>query len=210
MLFRSGDAPSTLNATATSGLPVSFATVQQGWNIQFGCTATGSCFTNNGGSSPLQTGAGVVGRAGDVWNRVTGVSNVGQTGTNIALTDVSGNSSPVTVSWTSAGFYYTGSTPSAFSSTPYANVMSGYLISDATPRTVTISNLTPNASYQLYVLSQGDASTAGRRGTFSVNGGTSVTTAAATNTGTFISGQNYVLFNSAADGTGTLTLTYVR
>ena len=205
-----GTAPFTVSASASSGLAVAFASNVL-VDVQFGCTAGASCFSPSGtsASSLPQVGAGVIGSAGDVWNLVSGTGGLGTTGSNVALTDASGNTSPVTLSWNSDLLSTVGSNPGAFGATPLANLFSGYLVNhNATPETITIAGLVPNASYALYLITQGDTGAAGRSTQFVVNGGSPVITAAGANIGTFVGGQNYELLNVAADGAGVLSIAY--
>jgi hypothetical protein len=201
--------PLTISATATSGLPVTFST-QKLINVQFGCTAGSNCFGYSGNASSVaQTGAAVIGNAGDTWNLVSGTGGLGTTGSNVALVDSTGTASPVTVSWISDTFYYSGNNPGGFGGTPLINLMNGYLVNhNATPETITIAGLVPNAPYSLYMITQGDAGAPGRQTQFSVNSGAPLTTSPGANSNLFITGQNYVVLNATADASGVLTVSY--
>ncbi len=187
-----GAAPFTISATATSGLPVTFATVNTLINVQFG----------NGGT-PQQTGPGAIGNSGDTWNLLKGTGGNGVTGSNVAVVDSKGNPSPVTVSWNGTGLYNNG--PGAFTGTPWANLVYGYLyFFGGTPKTLTIAGLTPNAGYSLYMIAQPGAPS--RPTQFAVNGGSPVSTDGSNTANTMISGKNYALLNVTADGTGVLNV----
>jgi hypothetical protein len=171
-------------------------------DVQFGCTTapTTSCAVNTNGSTTntlAQTGAAVIGSAGDIWNLVSpATSPFNTSGSASALKNTSGTTTTDSVSWTATGEFTRGlpQDPVAFDTTPYENLMSGYLFESGTG-TITIGGLHAGGNYALYLYTQGDVNATGRRTTFTVNGGSPFTTSAGSNTAnTFISGQNYVLF----------------
>jgi hypothetical protein len=176
-------------------------------NVQFGCTAGASC-VGSGVSSTVQTGAAVIGNAGDVWNLVSGDSGLGTTGTNVPLVDATGTATSATVSWTSLLAYITPAVD-GFDSTPQANLMDGYIVNKTGGDSITIAGLIPGADYSLYVITQSDQYSGGRSSAFSVNGGPTVFTAPTNPTlGTFVNGQNYESFDTLADLSGTITILY--
>ncbi len=204
-----GAPPLTVNASASSGLPVSFSSGQL-VNVQFGCTAASSCFSFSTSASTLpQAGPAVIGGAGDLWNLVSGTGGLGTAGSNFPLTDRAGNPTPITVTWSSDLLFTVGSNPGAFGSTPLANLFSAYLVNlSTTPLAITIAGLVPNAPYSLYMITQGDGGAPGRSSQFAVNGGAPVTTSPGADINTFINGQNYVLLNVTADSSGVLNIAY--
>ncbi len=206
-----GVAPFTLGATASSGLAPSYSVVPSLIDVQFGCTAGTQCAGSTGNASTLQqSGAAVIGKAGDVWNMVSGVGGLGTTGTNVPLTDSTGTPSPVSVSWTSDLLYTVGTRPGNFGSTQYRNLMSAYLVNHVgqPSRSITISGLIPGASYDLYMITQGDVGANTRRTSFAVNGGTVVSTTAGADIGTYVNGQNYVRLNAVANSSGVLNVVW--
>jgi hypothetical protein len=152
------------------------------------------------------SGAAMVGAAGDYWN------NLGPNGAGVALNDPANAASGLSLTWTSNG----GATVAeafvgnGFYSTSYRNLMEGYIYKP-TPGTaqITLSGLAPSTDYSLYLYSEGDSGSTGRRLGVSVNGGATTTTSAAVaSAGTFIEGQNYLKLNAASDVTGKLDIAY--
>jgi hypothetical protein len=140
---------------------------------------------NFGGSSnPTYTGAAVIGSSGDIWNQASG------TPTNLSLLDSGGNNTSVTFT-NSNGFAITDNYGFGFSGTQYANLMQGYLVL-LNPSVFTIGGLNPSNSYDLYIYSQGDSGSSGRRLKVTVGGTVFGTTATNANASTFILGQNYL------------------
>jgi hypothetical protein len=183
------------------------------FDVQFGCTAGSACQINANASdtnTQQQTGAAVIGSAGDFWNLVSGDGGLGATGTDVPLLDTNGLATAATVSWTSSAEFTRGlpQDPVAFDSTPYENLMSGYLAEGGTG-SITISGLVAGGDYDLYLYTQGDVNATGRQTTFTVNGGSPVTTSpGSASADTFISGQNYVLFDVAANAGGDISVVY--
>jgi hypothetical protein len=187
-------------------------------DVQFGCTTypTTSCAVNPAGSitnTLAQTGAAVIGSAGDFWNLVSpATSPFNTSGSASALRNTSGTVTTDSVSWTANGEFTRGlpQNPVAFDSTPYENLMSGYLFEGGTG-TITIGGLISGRDYDLYLYTQGDVNATGRRTTFTVNGGSPFTTSPGSNsTNTFISGQNFVLFDVAANASGVISVVYSK
>ena len=144
------------------------------------------------------TGAAVIGSGGDVWNKLS-AANGGPT----ALNNVGGASSGASITWSSSRLF--------FGATSYANLMRCYLVAlqPSASGTITFAGLTPNASYSLYVYTQGDSATAGRRLTVTPAIGSAVTsTAAVAAQSTFVAGQNYLQAAATTDGSGNLAFTY--
>ncbi len=177
-------------------------------SVQFGCTAGSSC-AGAGFSSAQQTGAAVIGSPGDVWNLVSGNGGLGTTGSNVPLLDATGALTGVTVSWNSAlAWVVQPGDESGFGSGPDAALMSAYLV-DVSSNAITISGLAPTANYALYMYTQVPVFGSGRQASFSVNGGSPVIAAPGDqNASTFINGQNYEVFNTAADSLGNITIDY--
>lgn len=153
-------------------------------------------FVNNSGIG--YTGAAVTGSAGDQWNLVRNFSTTGQ-----ALTDSGGNLTSATFSNfghpRGENGLHRGDTW-AFSTTPYADLMQGYLFSDvsqSSPCLMTIAGLSAG-SYNIYILTQGDSATAGRRLGVSIGSETQVANASVAAANTFILDQNYLKFSNVA------------
>jgi hypothetical protein len=187
-------------------------------DVQFGCTTypTTSCAVNTAGSitnTLAQIGPAVIGSGGDIWNLVSpATSPFNSSGSASALRNTSGTATTDSVSWTTTGEFTRGlpQDPVAFDSTPYENLMSGYLFESGTG-TITIGGLVAGEEYALYLYTQGDVNATGRRTTFTVNGGSPFTTSPGSNsTNTFISGQNYVLFDVAANASGNISVVYSK
>jgi endoglucanase len=155
---------------------------------------------------PTMSGAAVLGVAGDHWNGIDV-----NTGSGMALIYATGSSSPVTMTFTSAGGYdansYSGATP--FAGTAYDALMEDYLYT-GTPQTITLSGLAASSAYKLVLYNAADKSSSavGRTTYFTVNGSTLTSTWDGASS-TLINGVDYVEFNCAlADAFGNLTITY--
>jgi len=173
-------------------------------NVDFNNDSFGAA---HGGPNPGPTmsGAAVLGAPGDQWNGI----NV-NSGTGIPLIYANGSNSPVTMTFTSGGGYdanaFSGSTP--FAGTPYDALMEDYLFNGGTPRTNTLSGLTPNSFYNLVLYNAADQAAAGRITLFTVNGNTQSSTWNASSSN-FVAGIDYVEFNPAfSDASGNLVITW--
>ncbi len=159
-------------------------------NVQFGAASAGQ----------QQAGAAVIGAAGDYWN----YSNTSSL-TNTNLVDVKQAATGVSVTLAASGVYTSAAGSSAFSGTPYANLMQGYLYaSGANTITLTLKGLVAGQEYSLDFYTQGDAQASGRSSTVTVNGVAATSTQ--TNAGTFIQGNNYLVFSGAADALGYVSI----
>jgi hypothetical protein len=140
------------------------------------------------GSGAVYTGAAVVGSAGDFWNTLA------SSGVDVALHDTANQASSMTLTWDSAGTYFVhGGQENGFTGGPYQNLMNDYLNENFdTVRHITLSGLTANASYGLYIYSLADAGSTGRRLNIDANGVTATTAPAVVSPSTFIFGQNYL------------------
>ena len=177
-------AASTLLITAASAANAS------GIDVQF----------SNGGV-PAQTGAAVIGTAGDVWNDVTG-----GTGSQVALKGIDGTSSGVSLSFSSAQQYESDAGYTQFTGTPYASLMQGYLVDrGATGIDLSFSGLVAGRAYGLYVYTQGDDNSARRSIGFTVNGVAAGSTTQS-NATTFIAGDNYEYIVTTANAQGVIGL----
>jgi beta-glucanase (GH16 family) len=192
-------------ATTTQLIDVNFNT------NNFNTNAIGSV---SGGPTfgPPMSGAAVLGGAGDQWNDIEVCSN----STGLPLIYANGSSSPVTMTFTSAGGYnvysYAGTTP--FKGTPYEPLMENYLYNGRlgvfNPQTITLSGLATNAIYNLVLYNAADtaAVAAGRTTSFTVNNNTLSSTWNATSS-TLIAGTDYVEFASTlSDGSGKLAINW--
>jgi len=150
------------------------------------------------------SGAAVLGAAGDRWNGID-VSS----GSGVALFNVAGSASGVTMTFTSGGGYdvhsYGGATP--FAGTAYDALMEDYLFTGA-PQTITLAGLAANSTYKLVLYNAANTNAAGRTTFFTVNGSTLTSTWEGASS-TFISGIDYVIFPAAlTDASGKLVITY--
>jgi Big-like domain-containing protein/NHL repeat-containing protein len=157
---------------------------------------------------PTMSGAAVLGAAGDQWN---GINTNTASGTGISLIYANGNASPVKMTFTSDGGYdvkNNSSHPTPFASTPYDALMEDYLYTMSGAKTITLSGLATNASYNLVLYNAVDDGAAGRITSFTVNGNTQSSTWNGTSS-TLIAGIDYVQFTSAkSDSSGNLAITY--
>jgi len=157
-------------------------------DVQFDATA-----------SQRQTGAAVIGAAGDYWNYSSAAS-----GTN-SLVDTSQAATGVSVTFAASGVYRSTNGAFTVSGSPYANLMQGYLYASGTSTiTLTLKGLAAGQGYSLDFYTQGDASSSGHSSAVTVNGVTATSTQ--TNAGTFIQGNNYLVFSGAADALGYVSI----
>jgi len=158
-------------------------------NVQFGAAS----------AAQQQTGAAVIGAAGDYWNYSNAAS-----GAN-SLLDTKQAATGVSVTFAASGVYTSAAGSSAFSGTPYANLMQGYLYaSGSNTITLTLKGLAARQGYNLDFYTQGDAQASGRSSAVTVNSVTATSTQ--TNAGTFIQGNNYLVFSGAADALGYVSI----
>jgi hypothetical protein len=102
------------------------------------------------GAGPAQSGAAVLGSAGDIWNNITGSSD-----TAVALNDVSGSATSVTLTYSSNfGGNDAGNSPMDAAT---SNLMQDYLAMNGL--TFTIGGLTPSSAYQIALYGAGNQNT---------------------------------------------------
>jgi hypothetical protein len=162
------------------------------------------------------TGKAVVGSDGDQWNTInlplTGLSSV----YTANLKDSGGNLTGINLSTTATaatagGWRPIGGSYSAFHTTSYAGLMDGYLYandSGGAGGTITFSGLRSNTGYDIYIYSEGDLGSTGRKLSVTVNGTEYTTTAANSSISTFVSGQNYLQIHAITDASGNLNIGY--
>ena len=169
----------------------------------FAATDTINVQFSNGGAS--QTGAAVIGSAGDYWNKTTGSSS-----TNLSLNKTDNTASGAALSWSASGVGSTG-TNNAFiaQNTAWKNLFSGqiYAASGAT-MTANFSGLTANIPVRVYFYSENDQGGNGRKLQASLNGGAyAATTVGSDNTVySFIKNQNYLVVDGTANASGQLNI----
>lgn len=160
---------------------------------------------SNSTSAPVQVGPAVVGAALDQWNLLTD-----RNGTTVPLKNTSGGASGITLTWTSDGNAQAEGVfvANGFWTTPYKNLMAGYLYESGSAN-ISFSGLTANAAFDLYIYTEGDSGSTGRRLSVTVNSTTTITAPAVATANTFISGQNYLyLPGVTASGGGVLNIAY--
>ncbi len=205
-----------LSVIGTAGL----ASVQaQLINVQFADNATGNAYGGGGPAvEPTQSGAAVLGSAGDMWNALSGFtySSYPTGGSGGPYSLVYANGSPSAVSVTSLTF--NGSnvsnepnfpSTSAFNGTPWANLMGAYISvpSQTAPGYVSLAGLAPSLTYNLVLYSAPNAGEV-RSALFTVNGNT-LSTAYNGTTSTLVQGVDYVEFTGVkSDATGNLVITF--
>jgi len=151
-------------------------------------------------SSPSrqQTGAAVIGAAGDYWNYFNGALGAGK------LVDTSKAATGISLTFAADGAYTANPANTAFTNTPYANLEQGILYTSGSGIKLTLTGLSAGQQYSLYLYTQGDNNSAGRSSTVNVNGLSEVSTQ--TNASTFIEGNNYLVFSGAASSLGNLSI----
>jgi hypothetical protein len=195
-------------------------------DVDFNGNSVGQAYNGGGvATGPTQSGAAVIGSAGDIWNgfsdsdmgftdqaNVTGPINSG----SLALNYADGSSSGASMVINAAGSYDanepTWGNTSAFTTagSPYSNLMQDEVYTTA-PETLTLSGLAANQNFDLIIYSAGDQNlgtgNTEKEGTFTVNGITQNTIWDGT-TSTLIAGKTYVQFSATSDGSGNLVINY--
>lgn len=181
-----------------------------------------------GVNGAAQSGAVVLGSAGDVWNAVGGLGNGPllftyanppaflASYTSGPLLYADNTVSGVTLSLTASQTYsatqpgWGNHSPFVAAGSPYANLFNTMLVATtANPQqTVTLSGLLANQAYELVVYNASDQNEApSRTSLFTVNGVTQTSTYDGVQS-TLINGVDYLVFNAVSDGTGTLVINY--
>ena len=182
-------------------------------NVQFGCQSGASC-NGAGGSTSAQTGAAVIGSAGDSWNMAASQNGSGSLN---SLLDTGGAATSVGLTYSAASQWNEHDTSgannyyndTAFHGTPYENLMASYLVAGRGNSNVSLTGLTAGGEYSIYFYTQANKNTNGRVVDFNANGVTTSTTQVdADNLNTFVLGQNYAFADTFADGSGNLTITF--
>lgn len=155
-------------------------------------------FSND--ASHTQTGAAVIGHAGDDWNNFT----TGQAGSG-SLLDTTGQASGVSLSFTADFFWESDPGYTQFTGTPYANLMQGYLVDRGSDIKLNFTGLTAGQEYGFWVYTQGDDNSWSRSISLSASNGTTAVTTQ-TNIGTFALDNNYAFVTAFADAQGDVTL----
>jgi hypothetical protein len=190
-------------------------------NIDFNGNSVGQAYGGGGAAvGPVQSGAALIGSAGDSWNGIAdslltfSAYPGGASASGLALTYANGSASGVTMSLTADGSYNAnepnwGNT-SAFTTaaSPYSNLMQDLIYANS-PQSITLSGLAANQTFNLVLYSAGDQNVGtGRTSSFTVNGITQTSFWNGT-TGTLIPGQTYVDYPSAmSDGSGNLVINF--
>jgi alpha-tubulin suppressor-like RCC1 family protein len=155
----------------------------------------------NSSSLYQQTGAAVIGQTGDYWNRLATAS-----GTS-ALANTAGAASGGSLTWSASGMLVGGTANPSFGNGD-ADLMDGYIYCSSGSQNITFSNLTANAPFTLYIYTQGDSATTGRRLSVTFNGSTYTSSAAVAGATAFVSGQNYLTISGTTTASGTLPFSY--
>ena len=150
-----------------------------------------------GNKDSVPSGKAVVGADNDKWNPMEEAS-----GSKVPLTNAKGEKTDVTVTYAAAGTW--DANDAGFADTKYAKLLSHYLYSKD-PSKVTLSGLTPKATYDLVVYSASNSD--GRKTKFTV-GKESKTTAYALDNKELAEGVNYARLTATADAAGNVELTF--
>jgi hypothetical protein len=188
-------------------------------NVQFADNATGDAYGGGGPTvEPTQSGAVVLGSAGDTWNALSGFTYssypTGGSGGPYSLVYANGSPSAVSVSSLTFNGSFASVEPnfpstSAFTGTPWANLMGAYISvpSQTAPGYVSLAGLEPSATYNLVLYSAPNAGEV-RSALFTVDGNT-LSTAYNGTTSTLIQGVDYVEFTGVkSDAIGNLVITF--
>jgi hypothetical protein len=188
-------------------------------NVQFADNATGDAYGGGGPTiEPTQSGAAVLGSAGDLWNALSGFTYssypTGGSGGPYSLICADGSPSSVTVRSLTFNGSNASNEPnfpstSAFNGTPWANLMGAYISvpSQTPPGYVSLTGLAPSATYDLVCYSAPNESEV-RSALFTVNG-ILWSTAYNGTANTLAQGVDYVEFTGVkSDGAGNLVITF--
>jgi PEP-CTERM motif len=192
-------------------------------DVDFNGNSVGDAYAGGGVSTgPTQSGAALIGSAGDVWNGITDAQLGWTDGPNtingplsasgLALNYADGSASGVSMSLTVDGSYDANepswSNTSAFTTagSPYSNLMQDLIFANSA-RSITLSGLAANQTFDLVLYNAGDQNVgAGRTSSFTVNGVTQTSDWDGL-TSTLVAGVDYVNYASAtSDGSGNLVI----
>ncbi len=151
-------------------------------------------------SQDQQTGAAIIGQAGDYWNRLAAASG------SSVLANTAGNMNGASFAWAGTGLLVSGNANPSFGNGD-SNLMDCYIYSTVS-QNMTFSNLTANAPFTLYIYTQGDSATTGRKLSVTFNGSIYTASAAVAGTTSFVSGQNYLTISGTTTASGTLPFSY--
>jgi hypothetical protein len=191
-------------------------------DVDFNGNSVGAAFGGNPPGpavGPTQSGAALIGSAGDIWNGFadSAFTFTGAAGplsaTGLALNFANGSSSGATMSLTASSTYDTqafgNQSPFVVAGSPYQNLLQDLLVGN-TPQTITLSGLAANQTFSLVLYNAGDnnVGAAGRTSSFTVNGVTQTSHwDGAANT--LIAGTDYVQYSTVtSDALGNLVITY--
>lgn len=150
-----------------------------------------------GSKDIVPEGKAATGADADKWNCPDGA-----TGENVDLTDAKGEKSDVKVTYAAGGVW---DAPDAgFIGTAWEKLLRKYLYTGEA-RTVTLSGLTPNAHYDLYLYSASNADN--RQTKFTVGTDTKITVYKTENK-ELAETVNFAKFSATADADGKVTITY--
>ncbi len=192
---------STVNLSATNSGGTGTATLTL--TVTATASAVNTIDLNFSGSADPITGVGAYtgdGLPSPKWNNVRGTTSTLVTSDGVAAPGVG-------VSFTDSGTYSAPTTPS---------LLGQFLLAlSSSTQTVTLTGLTPNANYQLYLYGQ-NGSFKNRGATFSISTGTgspaagSNASTANASTTSFVKNENYVIFNVKASSSGTLGISWTQ
>lgn len=165
-------------------------------------TASAALINVDFGGGAVQSGAAVVGNAGDLWNAITASA----TNAPLQFADGSTLPSPVTLTSTITGNWSLGGGAPTYGSnfyqTSYLNLMQDFTVGTGT---ISFAGLPAHTAMTLYVYSQ--ANQQGGARTISVTSGTANATIASDPTlDTFSAGQNYAMLSVMTDANGGLAI----
>jgi hypothetical protein len=193
-------------------------------NVQFADNATGNAYGGGGPAvEPTQSGAAVLGSAGDTWNARSGFTYssypTGGSGGPYPLVKGNGTPSGVTVSSLIFNGSFVSIEPnfpsySAFTGTPWANLMGAYISvpSSTAPGYVLLAGLAPSATWDLVLYNAANANSgnfsAVRTTSFTVDGNTLSSTWDGV-TSKLVQGVDYVEFTGVkSDAMGNLVIIF--
>ena len=195
--------PYTSGSNALILSNVSYNAPGQNWTLTPTHTANTIDINFSGSADPI-AGAGAYtgdGVASPYWNNVTA-------NTSNLVTSNGQVSTGVGISFADSGTYSAPTTPA---------LLGQFLLAlSSSTQTATLTGLTPNGHYQLYLYGQ-NGSYNSRGATFSITTGSgspavgsNASTANAANGNAFVENKNYVVFTAIATSTGTLGISWTQ
>lgn len=178
------------------------------YNVQFG----GSTFGSN--QAPAQTGAGIIGTAGDTWNYVAaggGYDYNALEGAGLALVNSAGAATTGVIKANDDFVGAFATVDAQLQGTSLANLFQGFIVNNGGPKSFTFSGLAASSPFDLYTYAAGPADGGDRISNFSLFSDFSSFDIVGPNAGGTVLNDplNYSVLSGTTSSTGTVTV-YTR